>query len=94
MVLVSIGIAKGDQVLSDINIIMALVLIVFVLLAGPTVFILKMWTNSLGLLGMNFFRMAFWMDPIAKRVPEGWTVSIGHGGLLMPMMGYSCCSYF
>ena len=69
------GLQKGIKVLSDINIIMALVLIVFVLLAGPTVFILKMWTNSLGLLGMNFFRMAFWMDPIAKSgFPEGWTV--------------------
>lgn len=69
------GLSKGIKVLSDFNIYLAIVLIAFVLLAGPTAFILKMWTNTFGLLVNNFFRMSFWMDPIVKSgFPEGWTV--------------------
>lgn len=69
------GLTKGIKILSDINIWLALGLIGFVLLVGPTVFILSMQVNSLGLLFDNFFRMTFWMDPVAKGgFPEGWTV--------------------
>jgi betaine/carnitine transporter, BCCT family len=69
------GLSKGIKVLSDINMYLALGLIAFVLLAGPTVFIMSMWTNSIGLLVNDFFRMSFWMDPIAKGgFPEGWTI--------------------
>lgn len=69
------GLSKGIKVLSDINLYLAFVLIAFVLLAGPTVFILKMTVNSLGLLLNNFFRMTFWMDPITRSgFPEAWTV--------------------
>lgn len=69
------GLSKGIKVLSDINIYLAIILAAFVLLAGPTVFILSMWTNSFGLLLDNFFRISFWLDPIAKGgFPEGWTV--------------------
>lgn len=69
------GLKKGIKVLSDINIYLALALIVFVLLAGPTVYILKMWVNSFGLILDNFFRMSFWLDPVAEGgFPEAWTV--------------------
>jgi BCCT family betaine/carnitine transporter len=69
------GLSKGIKVLSDINIYLALALIVFVLLAGPTVYILKMWVNSTGLILDNFFRMSFWLDPVAQGgFPEAWTV--------------------
>lgn len=54
---------------------LAVALILFVLFAGPTVYILKMAVNSTGLLLDNFFRMSFWMDPIAQGgFPEAWTV--------------------
>lgn len=69
------GLSKGIKVLSDINIYLAVALILFVLFAGPTVYILKMAVNSTGLLLDNFFRMSFWMDPIAQGgFPEAWTV--------------------
>lgn len=69
------GLSKGIKVLSDINTYLALALIVFVLLAGPTVYILKMWVNSTGLLLQNFFHMTFWLDPVAEGgFPEAWTV--------------------
>ncbi len=69
------GLSKGIKVLSDFNIYLAIALIVFVLLAGPTVYILKMWVNSTGMILDNFFRMAFWLDPVAESgFPEAWTV--------------------
>ncbi|MDY6827476.1 MAG: BCCT family transporter [Bacillota bacterium] len=69
------GLDKGIKVLSNFNVYLALALIAFVLFAGPTVFIMSSWTNSLGLLLNNFFRMSFWTDPILKGgFPEAWTI--------------------
>ncbi len=64
-------------------------MIVFVLLAGPTVFILSLTTNSVGLLLDNFFHMALNTDPISKRgFPEAWTVFYWAWWLAYaPMMG-------
>ncbi|WP_375056835.1 BCCT family transporter [Zobellella sp. DQSA1] len=69
------GLNKGIQALSNINAVLALVLLGFVLVAGSTVFLLKLWTNSIGLFMDNFFRMNFWTDPIEQGgFPEGWTM--------------------
>jgi BCCT family betaine/carnitine transporter len=69
------GLNKGIKILSDINVALALVLLVYVLLVGPTVWILSLWCNSFGLFLDNFFRISLWMDPIAHRgFPESWTV--------------------
>ncbi|REG84418.1 BCCT family transporter [Marinomonas pollencensis] len=69
------GLNKGIQTLSNINAVLALILLVFVLFASSTVFILNLWVNSFGLLVNNFFRMAFWTDPIAKSgFPQNWTI--------------------
>ncbi|MHA6965815.1 BCCT family transporter [Zobellella denitrificans] len=69
------GLNKGIQALSNINAVLALALLGFVLVAGSTVFLLKLWTNSLGLFMDNFFRMNFWTDPIEQSgFPEGWTM--------------------
>ena len=42
------GINRGDKTLSNINITIAIFLLVFVLLLGPTVFILDTFTLTLG----------------------------------------------
>ena len=69
------GLGKGILVLSNINIVLAFVLLVFVLLAGPTLFLLNLWSNSFGLLLDNFVRINFWTDPITKGgFPEAWTI--------------------
>ena len=69
------GLKKGIKVLADINMVLALIALVFVLLAGPTLFILKLTANSVGLLADNFMRMAFWTDPISNGgFPEAWTI--------------------
>jgi len=69
------GLKKGIKILADINMALAITSLVFILLAGPTLFILSISVNSLGLLADNFIRMSTWMDPIAKSgFPEAWTI--------------------
>lgn len=69
------GLEKGIQFLSRLNTGLALGLLVFVLVVGPTAFILKMGTNAVGLMLENFIRMNTWTDPVAKGgFPEGWTI--------------------
>ncbi len=70
-----LGLKKGIQKLADINMILAGFLMLMILVVGPTVFILEMATNSLGLMADNFFRIILWSDPIEKTGFVGaWTV--------------------
>ncbi len=69
------GLNKGIQILSDVNIGLSVVILLFVLITGPTVFILSMSANSLGLMLSNFPRMSFWLDPIKHGgFPNTWTL--------------------
>ncbi|PJK17071.1 choline transporter [Chryseomicrobium excrementi] len=69
------GLYKGIRRLSDINVYMALALAIFVLFAGPTLFILSYFTNSFGVMVQNFAMMSFYTDPIQKSgFPQAWTV--------------------
>ena len=69
------GLDKGIKVLSVINATMVLVLLAFVLIVGPTGFILEMGVTSLGHMAQNFIKMMTWTDPLA-RAPfvESWTI--------------------
>ena len=72
---VYLGLEKGIRILADVNAVFAILFLIFVLVVGPTVFILNMSVNSVGLMLDNLFRMSFWMDPVAKSgFPEDWTV--------------------
>jgi BCCT family betaine/carnitine transporter len=69
------GLKKGIKRLSDINVALAFGLLLFILLAGPTVFILKTSLNSLGVMAQNFVRMNFWTDPFTEsNFVENWTI--------------------
>ncbi|WP_144558927.1 BCCT family transporter [Shouchella miscanthi] len=69
------GLYKGIRKLSDINVYLALALAAFVLITGPTLFILSNFTNSLGLMLQNFVYMSFYTDPNANSgFPQTWTV--------------------
>ena len=69
------GLDKGIKRLSDLNMALALLLLLFVLLVGPTLFILKMGTNGIGLVLQNFIRMSTWTDPVRETgFVENWTV--------------------
>jgi BCCT family betaine/carnitine transporter len=70
-----LGFNKAIKRLSDINVALAFGLLLFILLAGPTVFILKTSLNSLGVMAQNFVRMNFWTDPFTEsNFVENWTI--------------------
>ena len=65
------GLKSGIKVLADINIALA---IIFVLIAGPGLFIMDLTVNSMGLMFSNFISAATWTDPIENgSFPEDWT---------------------
>lgn len=69
------GLSKGIKILSDINVYLAVLLLLFVLAIGPTLFIINGWSNSFGLMVNNFVQMSLWTDPIAKgSFPQDWTI--------------------
>lgn len=68
------GLKSGIKVLANINIVLAIFAILFVLIAGPGVFIMDLTVNSIGLMFNNFLRAATWTDPIQNgSFPEDWT---------------------
>ncbi len=70
-----LGLRKGIKRLSDINVSLAFALLLFILIAGPTAFLLKTSLNSVGLMADNFLRMNFWTDPFTESgFVESWTI--------------------
>lgn len=70
-----LGIERGFKRMSDAAMRIALLFLLFVLLAGPTLFILKIATNGIGLVLQNFLRMNTWTDPVRNSgFVENWTV--------------------
>jgi len=54
---------------------LAMGLLLFLLFAGPTLFLVKTSFNGLGLMAQNFVRMNFWTDPFSESgFVEAWTV--------------------
>jgi choline/carnitine/betaine transport len=53
------GVHRGIQFLSNLNMILAAALLLFLLACGPTVFLLNFFTNSIGNYIGQFFQMSF-----------------------------------
>lgn len=69
------GLDKGIKRLSEINMIAALVLLMFVLLAGPSIFILNGFVENLGQYLDDFFYLSFWNETYTGGSwQNGWTV--------------------
>jgi choline/glycine/proline betaine transport protein len=75
------GLDKGVKRLSNINILMAVGLMLFVLVAGETVFLLRQVVESVGLYAEDIVGLSFWNDSMATFTDEGgwgwqggWTV--------------------
>ncbi len=70
-----LGLKKGIKVLSDFNVWLFFILMAIVLLAGPTLYLLDITVNTIGLWLNNMIRMSFWTDPIEQGgFPEAWTI--------------------
>ncbi len=69
------GLDRGIKVLSNVNAVLAIALIAFVFVAGPTQFIAEMGLMSIGHVLQNFLLMLTWTDPMASGdFVESWTV--------------------
>lgn len=71
------GLNKGIKYLSNANLILAFLLMVFLLFAGPTTYILNLFTNTLGNYIQNLPSMSFRMTPFNEDNTtwiNGWTI--------------------
>lgn len=57
---VALGLEKGIKVLSNTNIVVAILLLLFVIATGPTLFLLKSTTESVGVYASWLPELAFW----------------------------------
>jgi choline/carnitine/betaine transport len=69
------GIDRGIKVLSDINIPLAIILMVFMYLVGDLAFTFNLGVNAFGDYVDKFLKISFWTDPVAGGgFPQGWTI--------------------
>lgn len=66
------GVGKGIKILSVWNIRLSVVIIGFFIVAGPTVFLLKLGVSSVGDYFVHFIPMGFWVDLEPARQWQGW----------------------
>ncbi|SHJ93473.1 betaine/carnitine transporter, BCCT family, partial [Dethiosulfatibacter aminovorans DSM 17477] len=69
------GLDKGIKILSDINMVLIIVLLVFVFLVGSPLFILQNSVEAVGTLATNFIKMSTYTDTIGgSGFGQWWTV--------------------
>lgn len=86
---VYLGLDKGIQRLSNINVVLAFIFMGLILLIGPTMQIFKMEVNLIGLYASDFIKMSTYTDPFGEgKFSSEWTVFYwGWWIAFMPMMG-------
>ncbi|MGD6804563.1 glycine betaine uptake BCCT transporter [Rossellomorea aquimaris] len=71
------GIGKGIKYLSNINMGLAILLLVTLFIVGPTMYILNMFTHTLGSYVSDFFDMSLRLAPLSEDKRswiDGWTI--------------------
>jgi choline/glycine/proline betaine transport protein len=70
------GLEGGIKLLSNINIGLALLLMAFVFVLGPTLFLLNGWIENLGNYIQHFFSLGFWNETYTEggNWQNGWTI--------------------
>lgn len=82
-----VGTEKGMQTLSNVSVYGILAFVAFILIVGPTDFILRQTTNGIGLMIQNFVVMSTYTDPVLKGgFPDSWTIFFW-------VYGYACAMF-
>lgn len=73
------GLDKGIRRLSELNIGLAVLLLAFVLIAGPTAYLMDSFVQNIGYYIQNYFKLSFWTEANlgvsdASRWQNSWTV--------------------
>ncbi|SJZ30344.1 glycine betaine uptake BCCT transporter [Selenihalanaerobacter shriftii] len=66
------GLDKGIKILSNINISLGSLLLLLMIIVGPTVFVFDYFTQGLGGYFQNIFDMSFFTSPISQSKWPGW----------------------
>ncbi len=77
MISASTGLGKGIKYLSNANMVLAIALFVLMFIAGPTILILNMFTDTLGGYIQNIVQMSFRIAPLNEEHRSwinGWTI--------------------
>ncbi len=76
-----VGLKKGIKLLSDINFWLAIGLLLFIFVVGPTLFMANTGLDALGRVLSNIIKMATWLEPFAEfngfqntHFPQDWTI--------------------
>jgi len=69
------GLGKGIKILSNANMVLAAVVLVAVLLAGPTLFLLRDFVQSLGLYLQDVLRLTFDVSAYQGQAGQDWQAS-------------------
>ena len=72
------GLDKGIKVLSNLNVVIALAMVAFGAVCGPTAELFDIFTNAIGKMLGNYMNMTFWIAPFADKAaaafPRDWTI--------------------
>ncbi|MFB4162963.1 BCCT family transporter [Alteribacillus sp. JSM 102045] len=71
------GLSRGIKYLSNVNMVLGFLLMVLLLIVGPTLLILNMFTNSIGGYITNFFEMSLRLEPLNQENRtwiDNWTI--------------------
>ncbi|MBT2571925.1 BCCT family transporter [Planococcus sp. ISL-110] len=71
------GLSKGIKYLSNINMVLAVTLLLAVIILGPTLLIMNMFTDTIGTYFQNLVQMSFRAGPIDEENRawiDGWTI--------------------
>ena len=72
---VVLGLDGGVKRLSELNMIVAGAFMIFIMIAGPTVYILSGFTQNIGYYAANFIQMSTWTETFrATNWQGGWTI--------------------
>ena len=71
---VYLGIDRGIRRLSDLNVYLILGLLAFIVVVGPTMFLLKSSAETVGFMVQKFVRMITWTDPENTGFVKSWTI--------------------
>jgi len=66
------GVARGMKILSNINLVLAGLLIIFILIVGPTQFLLRDFVQSIGNYLQNFIGLSFTVSAFSGEAGETW----------------------
>ena len=72
---VYLGLDRGIKWLSNANVVIALSMVAYGALCGPTATLFSTFTNALGKMLGNYMNMTFWTDPFGgDSFPKDWTI--------------------